>query len=54
MNDVVETLKLIADLVMKQEHENLDKQMTVDEQIDFVNSIRTLNTHAQHIETLVV
>lgn len=53
MDDVVKTLELIAKLVMKEEHETLDKHMTIDEQITFVNSVRSLNTHAQHIEKLI-
>ena len=45
----VKTLKKIADDFIKLKHTEIDKLMTHEDKIEFINSLHTLNTHAAHI-----
>ena len=50
MEDLVKTLTLIAQVIIKENHKVLDNKMTADQQIEFVNSVNTLLVHSNHIQ----
>jgi len=54
MNDLVKTLSLIAEMVIKEEHKVLDNKMTIDEKKEFVNAVSSLSVHSNHIQTQVI
>jgi len=49
MCKLIEELKELAEQVITKEHTELDFMFTKQDRIDFVNSTRTLQEHAQHI-----
>jgi len=49
MCELVRELKLLADAVVKKEHFELDKEFTLEDKIDFVNSVKTLQTHSEYL-----
>lgn len=54
MCDITMTLKLIAEILKKRELEEITKDMTLDDKIEFVNAIRALDVPAQYIEKHMV
>ena len=50
MSELTKTLKYIADQLVKKEHREISKNMTVDEKVDFVNAISTLQEHSLVIQ----
>lgn len=49
MCELVKELKELADKVIKLNHEELDKIFTYEDDVEFVNSVRTLQEHSNHI-----
>jgi len=49
MCKLIEELKELTEQVITKEHTELDYMFTKEDRIDFVNSIVTLQEHAQHI-----
>jgi len=49
MCKLVRDLKELAELVIRKEHEELDIIFTSEDKINFVNSVRTLQEHSNHI-----
>jgi len=49
MCELVKELKMLAETVIKKEHFELDKEFTLEDKIDFVNSVRTLNEHSNYL-----
>lgn len=53
MCELTKTLKYIAENLQKRQHAEIAKRMTEQDKIDFVNAVRTLDVHAQHIEKVM-
>jgi len=49
MCELVKELKLLADTVIKKEHEELSREFTLEDKMDFVNAIRTLSEHSDYL-----
>jgi hypothetical protein len=47
--NVADELKRIADTLIKHEHSVIASSMTADQMIEFVNSVRTLQEHADYL-----
>ena len=50
MSQLTQALDYIAEQLIKKEHAEISKGMTVDEKICFVNSVATLAEHSAHIQ----
>lgn len=49
MCKLVKDLKALADDVIKKDHKELDAMFTKEDNIEFVNAVRTLQEHSNHI-----
>jgi len=49
MCELVKELKLLADAVVKKEHHTLDREFSLEDKIDFVNAVQTLQTHSEYL-----
>jgi len=49
MCELVKELKLLADAVIKKEHKELDKEFSLEDKVNFVNSVRTLQEHSNYL-----
>ena len=49
MCKLVNDLKVLAGKVIKKEHKELDREFTLEDKIDFVNAVKTLQTHSEYL-----
>lgn len=53
MTDLIVVLERIAEELIKREHREIDKDMTLEQKARFYNAHVTISEHAQHIAKTV-
>ena len=48
--NLIQALEYIAEQLIKKEHTEINRYMTEEEKISFVNSVSTINQHSLHIQ----